>query len=190
MCARIEQALLGERARRDEADHVAPHHGFRAALPGLGRVLELLTHSDAVALGDQALEVVVSGAHRHAAHRDVLALMFAPLGERDAERARGDLSVLEEQLVEIAHAVEQQAVFVGRLNLQKLRHHRRGAVEDRCLPAALRRKLCFLVDHLSHVEKTPRGRMASQLRHYAMASQGARGRSSYQRSPLLKTAFP
>ena len=45
---------------------------------------------------------------RHAAHRDVAALVLAALGERDVERlGRGD-GILEEQLVEIAHPVEQQ----------------------------------------------------------------------------------
>ena len=36
-----------------------------------------------------------------------------------------DLRVLEEQLVEVAHPVEQQAVRIGRLDLEILRHHRR-----------------------------------------------------------------
>ncbi len=43
------------------------------------------------------------------------------------ERARGDLGVLEEQLVEVAHPVEQQAIRIGGLDLDVLLHHRRGA---------------------------------------------------------------
>ena len=39
---------------------------------------------------------------------------------------RGDRGVLEEQLVEIAHAVEQETIGVGRFDLEILRHHRRG----------------------------------------------------------------
>ena len=126
MRAGIEQAFLGERAWGDEADHVAPHHGLRTALPSLRRVLDLLADRDAVALRDQALEIVVGRMDRHAAHGNVLAEMLAALGERDAERARGDRSVLEEQLVEIAHAVEQETIGVGRFDLEILRHHRRG----------------------------------------------------------------
>ena len=126
MRAGVEQALLGERAWGDEAHHVAPDHGLRPALPRLGRVLGLLAHRDAVALRDQALKIFVGGMHRHAAHGDVLAEVLAALGERDAERARGDVSVLEEQLVEIAHAVEQEAVGIGRFDLQILGHHRGG----------------------------------------------------------------
>ena len=126
MRTRIEQALLGKRARGNEADHVAPHHGLRSPLARLGRILDLLAHRDAMALRDQALEIFVGGMDRHAAHRDVLPEMLAALGERDAERAGGDRSVLEEQLVEIAHAVEQEAIGVRRFDLEKLRHHRRG----------------------------------------------------------------
>ena len=127
MRARVEQAFLGKRPRRDEADDVTANHRLRPALPRLGGVLELLAHSDAMTLGDETLEIVVSRAHRHAAHRNVLALMLAALGERDAERARGDLGVLEEQLVEIAHAVEQEAIGVRRLDLEILGDHWRGA---------------------------------------------------------------
>ena len=53
--------------------------------------------------------------------------MLAAPGQHDAERAAGDLGVGEEQLVEIPHAVEQEAVGVRRLDLDVLRHHRRGA---------------------------------------------------------------
>ena len=100
---------------------------FGAALPGLGRVLDLLADRDAVAGRDQPLQIVVGALDRHAAHRDVLALMLAALGQHDAERARGDLGVAEEQFVEIAHPVEQQAVGIGGFDLDKLRHHRRDA---------------------------------------------------------------
>jgi hypothetical protein len=62
------------------------------------------------------------------------ALMLAALGQHDAERARGDLGVLEEQLVEIAHPVEQQAARIGGLDLEVLLHHRRDA---RARPAAM-----------------------------------------------------
>ncbi len=122
----IEQALLGERARCDQADHIAPHHGLRPALPRLRRVLNLFADRNAMALRDQALEIFVSGMDRHTAHGDVLAEMLAALGQRDAERPAGDGGILEEQLVEIAHAVEQEAIGVGRFDLQILGHHRRG----------------------------------------------------------------
>ena len=48
--------------------------------------------------------------------RDVLALVLAALGQHDAERAAGDLRVGEEQFVEVAHPIEQQAVGIGGLD--------------------------------------------------------------------------
>ena len=120
----VEQRVFGERAGRDQAHHVAPHHALGAALLRLGRVLELLAHRDAVAERDQAVQIFVGALDRHAAHRDVAAQMLAALGEHDAERARGGLGVVEEHLVEIAHPVEQQAVRIGGLDLDVLLHHR------------------------------------------------------------------
>ncbi len=122
--AGVEQRLFGERAGGNEPHHVTAHHRFRPALLGLGRILGLLAHGHAMPLGDQALKIVVGRVHRHAAHGDVLPEMLAALGERDAERAGSDRRVVEEHLVEIAHAVEQQTVGVVRLDLQILGHHR------------------------------------------------------------------
>ncbi len=51
---RFQQAFLGDRAGRDEADHVAADDGLAAALPGFGRVFDLLANRDAVAERDEA----------------------------------------------------------------------------------------------------------------------------------------
>ena len=124
---RIEQGVLGERARGDETDHVASHHALAAALTRFGRIFELLADRHAVAHCDQAVEVFVGTMDRHAAHRDVAAEMLAALGEHNAERAGRDFGVLEEQFVEIAHPVEQQAIRIGGFDLDILLHDRRGA---------------------------------------------------------------
>ena len=76
---------------------------------------------------DEPVEILVRPVDRHAAHRDVAAKMLATLGEHNAERARGDLGVLEKKLVEIAHPVEQQTVGIGGLDLDILFHDRCGA---------------------------------------------------------------
>jgi hypothetical protein len=76
---------------------------------------------------DQAMQIVVGAFHRHAAHRDIHALMLAALGQHDAERAGGDLGILEEQLVKVAHPVKQQQPGIGGLDLKVLFHHRRDA---------------------------------------------------------------
>jgi len=52
--------------------------------------------------------------------------MLAALGQRDIEGGRGLDRIVEEQLVEIAHPVEQQMVGMHRLDRQVLAHHRRG----------------------------------------------------------------
>ncbi|MNT82932.1 hypothetical protein D3C72_2227330 [compost metagenome] len=51
--------------------------------------------------------------------------MLAALGQHDAQSRAGDLGILEEQLVEIAHAIEEQVARIDRLDLEILRHHRR-----------------------------------------------------------------
>ncbi|MCY1236360.1 hypothetical protein D9M72_490110 [compost metagenome] len=122
---RRQQFLFGDRARRHQAHDVAAHHRFAAALLGLRRVFDLLADCDAEAEADQLLQIIVGGMHRHAAHRNFLSHVLAALRQRDAERARRFDRVLEEQLVEVAHAVEQQRIRVVRLDLDELFHHRR-----------------------------------------------------------------
>jgi hypothetical protein len=51
--------------------------------------------------------------------------MLAPLGELDAECLGGFDRVVEEQLEEVAHAIEQEGIGMGGLDAGILRHHRR-----------------------------------------------------------------
>ena len=121
---RVQQGVLGQRARRHQAHHLAPDHRLVAAFFCLRRVLHLLAHSDPEALADQGQQVALGGVDRDAAHLDIRAQVFATLGQRDIERGGRLHRVVEEHLVEIAHAVEQQGVGVRRLDLEVLRHHR------------------------------------------------------------------
>ena len=125
--AGLQQPLLGDRAGRDKAHDIAFHHRFRAAFACLGGIFHLLADGDAVAEPDQALQVIVGAVDGHATHGNVLAQMLAALGEHDAQRPAGDFGILEEEFVEIAHPVEQQAIGIGGLDLDILRHHRRDA---------------------------------------------------------------
>ena len=104
--AGLEQAFLGDRAGRDQPHDVALDERFRSTFFRRGRVFELLADGDAMAERNQPIEVVVGPLDRHPAHADILALVLAALGEDDAERPARDLRVIEEQLVEIPHAVE------------------------------------------------------------------------------------
>ena len=68
----IEQAVLGQRARRHEPHDVAAHDRLGAALARLCRVLELLAHRHPVAEPDQPLQIFVGAVDGHPAHGDVL----------------------------------------------------------------------------------------------------------------------
>ncbi len=85
-----------------------------------GRFFGLLADGHAMAQPDQPVEIVLGGTNRHAAHRNVLAAMLAAPGEGDAQRTRRGLGVLEEKLVEVSHAIEQQEAGVGGLDFQIL----------------------------------------------------------------------
>jgi hypothetical protein len=126
VAARIEQRVLGDRAGGDDADHLAADDGLGAALLRLGRILHLLADGDLEALADQLRKIGIGGVGGHAAHGYVLAAVLAALGEGDVERLRRLHRIVEEQLVEIAHAVEQQAIGVRPLGREVLRHRRRG----------------------------------------------------------------
>ena len=125
--ARFQQGVFGQRSRRDQPHHIARHDRAAAAPAGLGRVFGLLADRDLEALADQALQIGFVGANGHAGHRDVVAVMAAPLGERDVERARSLDRVLEEQLVEVPHPVEQEVARMRVPDGEILRHHRRVA---------------------------------------------------------------
>jgi hypothetical protein len=98
---------------------------LRASLLGFGGVFHLLADGDAMAEANELVEIIIGRVDGHAAHGNIFAQMLAALGEHNAEGGAGDFGILEEELVEIAHAVEQEITGVDRLDLEKLRHHRR-----------------------------------------------------------------
>jgi hypothetical protein len=99
---------------------------FGAALLGLGGVFQLFANGDLEAGADQLGEIGLGRVHGHAGHGDVLARMLAAIGQGDPQRLGRAAGVVEEQLVEVAHAEEHQGVGLARLGLEELRHHRRG----------------------------------------------------------------
>ncbi|MNN24942.1 hypothetical protein D3C81_1383940 [compost metagenome] len=62
---------------------------------------------------------------RDAGHRDRLPCRLAAGGERDVQQSGGFLGIGVEQLVEVAHTVEQQLVGMLLLDAEVLLHHRR-----------------------------------------------------------------
>jgi hypothetical protein len=93
--------------RRDHAHHLALDRAFAG-----GRIADLFADRARFADLDQLGQIAFQRVERHAAHLDRLTARRAARRQRDAEQARRLFRVLEEQLVEIAHAVEHQHVRV------------------------------------------------------------------------------
>ena len=83
-------------------------------------IFDLLTESDAVALAEETLDVLLGGVVGDAAH-GLLSFAVAR-GEGELQLARGDDGVLVEELIEVADADEHQAVGVGLLGGEVLAH--------------------------------------------------------------------
>ena len=66
---------------------------------------------------------------RHAGHRDRFTRRGAALGQRNIQQLGSALGVVVKQLVEVAHAVEQQDFRMLGLEAQVLLHHRRMRIE-------------------------------------------------------------
>jgi len=115
-----EQFGVGDGAGRDHAHHLSLHRAL-----GSGHVAHLFGDRHRLAHADELGEVVLHRMHRHARHHHRLAGALAAGGERDVEQAIGAARVVEEQLVEIAHAIEHERVGMLGLDTQVLRHHRR-----------------------------------------------------------------
>ena len=76
----------------------------------------------AVALAQEPGEVALSGVIGNAAHRD--GSLSVARGELDLQFARGDSGVFVEELVEVAHAEEEQGIRMQALGGGKLAHDR------------------------------------------------------------------
>jgi hypothetical protein len=88
------------------------------------RVADLLADGHRDAGAHQPREVALDRVVGHAGHRDRRAGRGAAAGQVMSSSAAARLRVVVEELVEVAHAVEQQLVRVLRLDAQVLLHHR------------------------------------------------------------------
>ncbi len=124
----LQQRFLGQGTGRDQPHHVAGNDRLGPPFPGLGRIFHLFGDGDAEPLADQRQQIAFGGMDRHPAHRDGLALMGAAFRQRDVQGGGGGHGVVEEHLVEIAHAIEQKRAGIGVPDRQILRHHRCGLI--------------------------------------------------------------
>ena len=116
----IEQRGIGDRARRDDANDGALYGPLT-----LGGVADLFADRDRFAFAHEPREIVLGAVIGHTRHRDRRASGLATRGEGDVEQLRRTLGVVEEELVEITHPIEQQHVGVLRLQSKVLLHHGR-----------------------------------------------------------------
>jgi hypothetical protein len=120
VAALFQKCLVRHRARSDDAHDLTLDRPLR-----LGRIADLLADRDRLAASHELRQITFDAVERHARHRYRLAGGLPARRQRDVEQSRGALGVVVEQLVEIAHAIEQQRVRVLRLQAQVLLHHRR-----------------------------------------------------------------
>ncbi len=114
----FQQGGVGDGAGGDDAHDFALDRAFAG-----GGVADLFADGDGLAHLHQPRQVLLGGVVRHARHLDRLPVGSAALGERDVEQLGCAHCIVMEQLVEIAHAVEQQHVRMLRLDAQVLLHH-------------------------------------------------------------------
>ena len=98
-----QQVRIRQSARRDHAHDFA----LDRTLAG-GRVADLFANGHRLAQLDQLGQVAIERMKRHAAHFNRVATGHAARRQGNAQQARGFFRILEKQLVEIAHAVEDQ----------------------------------------------------------------------------------
>ena len=86
------------------------------APPESGDLADLLANGHRLAALDEPREIALHGVERHARHHHRLAGRLAAPGQRDVEQPRGLFGVIVEQLVEVAHPVEEQSVRMVRFD--------------------------------------------------------------------------
>lgn len=113
-----EQRLVGDGARGDDANDLALHRPLAG-----GRIPYLLADGGRLAELHQLGQIAFDGVIGNARHRDGAAGRLAALGQGDVEQLGGLAGIVIEQLVEVAHPIEQQDLRVLGLEGQILLHH-------------------------------------------------------------------
>ena len=114
----FEHVALEHRARRDDAGDGPLHQPL-----GQRRIGHLLADGDLVALLDQLLHVHVHRVIGHAAHGRALGQAAVLAREGQLQLPGRQLCVVEEHLVEVAQAEEQDGVRILLLHIEILLHH-------------------------------------------------------------------
>ena len=78
-----------------------------SALFRLGWAFQLFAHGNAKAFAYKCQQISFGCMKRHTAHLDIFTVVFAALGKCDVQSGGGLNRIIKEQLVKIAHAIEQ-----------------------------------------------------------------------------------
>ncbi len=114
-----QQRGIGQRAGRDDAHDLALDGALRR-----GGIADLLADRDRFAHFHELRKILLDRVMRYAGHLDRRAGGGTALREGQVEQACGFLRVFEEQLVEVAHPVEDKRVGMVGLDAEVLLHHR------------------------------------------------------------------
>ena len=126
VAARREELVLEDRARSDDLDDVPLHDP-----PRLRRILELFADRHAATHLEQAGDVFIHGLYGDAREGNVPLSAVVPRGEGESQQAAPLLRVLEEHLVEVADAEEEERIGVARLDVEILPDERRVRLRAR-----------------------------------------------------------
>ena len=121
-----EQAPVGDRTRRHDANHLAPYQAFCE-----GGILGLFTDSDLETRLHQPTEIYVRFMERHAAHGGAAPLAAVAPRQRQFKDAGRRDRVLEEHLIKVAETVKEDIIRVLVFDGKILLHHRGGIFEIR-----------------------------------------------------------
>ena len=122
---RFQERIRDHGPGGDRLDHLSAHEPL-----GLGGVFGLFADGDLPAELDQTFQVLVQGLGRDSGERYAACRPVVARGQGQAEETGALLGVLAEQLVEVAHAEENEVVPVTGLHLPPLPHERGVGAAD------------------------------------------------------------
>ena len=123
VAARVEQGFLGQGAMGYDPQYFARDNCLGTPLLGFCGVFDLFAHRYFESRANKPVNIAIGGVKRDPTHRDVITLVAAAFGQRDAQRSRGFDRIVKKHLVEVAHPKQQQAFGVGPLDFEILFDH-------------------------------------------------------------------
>ena len=121
----LEQRCIRQRSRRNNPNDLARYGAFARC-----GIADLLADRHGLAEPHEPAQVRLHGMRRHAGHGNRFAARLAAPRECDIDELRRAARIVVEQLIEIAHPIEQQRVRKPRLDGVVLLHDRRVLTQE------------------------------------------------------------